>query len=89
MGAGPVLWVISTTTLRQTVTPRELLGRVSAIGIVATGARPSGAAIGAFVGGVYGPEACLVLAAFGFAAQALLILASPVPRLKQQPAMAA
>src|SRR4029077_20248646 len=27
MGAGPILWVVSTTTLRQTVTPEELLGR--------------------------------------------------------------
>jgi hypothetical protein len=26
-GAGPILWVISTTTLRQTVTPPDLLGR--------------------------------------------------------------
>ena len=32
MGAGPILWVVSTTTLRQTVTPPALLGRVSAPG---------------------------------------------------------
>jgi predicted MFS family arabinose efflux permease len=31
MGAGPIIWVVSTTTLRQTVTPRALLGRVFAI----------------------------------------------------------
>src|SRR5262249_12670550 len=54
MGAGPILWVISTTTLRQTVTPPELLGRVSALNIVAYGARPLGAAIGALIGGLYG-----------------------------------
>src|SRR5712675_2754626 len=29
LGAGPILWVISTTTLRQAVTPPRLLGRVS------------------------------------------------------------
>src|ERR1700716_4540635 len=29
LGAGPILWVISTTTLRQSVTPPRLLGRVS------------------------------------------------------------
>src|SRR5205807_2486380 len=88
IGAGPVLWVISTTTLRQTVTPRDMLGRVSAIGIVAQGARPIGAAIGALVGGAYGPQVCLVVAALGFLIQALVILASPVPRLAHQPAMA-
>ena len=85
MGAGPILWVISTTTLRQTVTPSELLGRVSALNIVAYGARPIGAAIGAAVGGFYGAETCLVLAAVGFLVQAVTILASPVVRLKRQP----
>jgi predicted MFS family arabinose efflux permease len=27
LGAGPIVWVIGTTTLRQTVTPPDLLGR--------------------------------------------------------------
>jgi predicted MFS family arabinose efflux permease len=31
LGVGPILWVISTATLRQSVTPPRLLGRVSAI----------------------------------------------------------
>ena len=40
-GAGPILWTISSTTLRQTVTPQALLGRVSAIFLtVNMGARP-------------------------------------------------
>ena len=56
LGVGPILWVISTTTLRQTVTPLSLLGRVSAINIVAYGARPIGAAIGAIVGGIYNAQ---------------------------------
>jgi predicted MFS family arabinose efflux permease len=85
MGAGPIIWVISTTTLRQTVTPAELLGRVSALNIVAYGARPVGAAIGAAVGGLYGAEACLVMACVGFFIQAATILASPVVRLTRQP----
>ena len=85
MGAGPIIWVISTTTLRQTMTPAELLGRVSALNIVAYGARPIGAAIGAVVGGLYGAEACLVVAALGFLIQAVTILASPVVRLARQP----
>jgi predicted MFS family arabinose efflux permease len=88
MGAGPIVWVISTATLRQSVTPRALLGRVSAINITAYGARPAGAAVGALVGGLYGAEATLAVAACGFLIQALVILASPVRTLARQPAMA-
>lgn len=86
LGAGPVVWVVSTTTLRQTVTPARLLGRVSALNILAYGARPVGAALAALVGEAYGSEACLLLAAFGFLAQVLVIFGSPVPRLTEIPA---
>jgi hypothetical protein len=87
LGLGPILWVISTTTLRQSVTPPRLLGRVSAINIMAYGARPLGAGLGALVGGVYGAEACLYLAVAVFGAQALVILMSPAVSLPRQPAM--
>ena len=88
MGMGPILWVISTTTLRQTVTPSHLLGRVSAINIAAYGSRPLGAAIGGFVGGLFGAEIAIVVAAVGFLVQAMVILASPVLRLVRQPRLA-
>jgi predicted MFS family arabinose efflux permease len=89
IGAGPLLWTISTTTLRQAVTPHELLGRVSAVIVTATyGSRPVGATIGALVGGAYGAEACILVAALGFLVQALLIVTSPVPRLVRQPGLA-
>jgi len=87
LGAGPILWVISTTTLRQSVTPPRLLGRVSAINIMSYGARPLGSALGAIVGGIYGAETCLYLAAAIFAAQALVILMSPAVSLARQPDM--
>src|SRR5438093_1924577 len=87
IGTGPIVWVISTATLRQTVTPRDLLGRASAINITAYGARPVGAALGALLGAVSGAETCPVVAAAGFLVQALVILASPVRRLARQPAM--
>ncbi len=87
LGAGPILWVISTTTLRQSVTPPRLLGRVSAINIMSYGARPVGAAFGAVVGGLYGAEWCLYLAVVIFGAQALVILMSPAVSLKRQPEM--
>ena len=87
LGAGPILWVISTTTLRQSVTPPRLLGRVSAINILSYGARPIGAGLGAIIGGLYGAEACLYLATAIFAAQALVILMSPAVSLARQPEM--
>jgi len=85
LGAGPIVWVISTATLRQTVTPAELLGRASALSMTATGARPIGAALGALLGASYGVETCLIVAAVGFFVQAVLIVASPVPALARQP----
>jgi predicted MFS family arabinose efflux permease len=87
LGVGPILWVISTTTLRQSVTPADLLGRVSAINIMSYGARPIGSALGALIGGLYGPEACLIVAVAGFAAQFLVIILSAAVRLDRQPDM--
>lgn len=87
LGVGPILWVISTTTLRQSVTPPSLLGRVSAINIMSYGARPVGSALGAIVGGFYGAETCLYLAAAIFGVQALVILMSPAVSLARQPDM--
>ncbi|WP_316231773.1 MFS transporter [Bradyrhizobium sp. SZCCHNR1051] len=85
LGAGPILWVISTTTLRQSVTPAGLLGRVSAINILSYGARPLGSLLGAVVGGRYGADMCLYLVATIFGLQALVILASPVVAIARQP----
>src|SRR6185369_14345444 len=87
LGAGPILWVISTTTLRQSVTPPRLLGRVSAINIMSYGARPLGSALGAIVGGLYGAEMCLYLATAIFAAQACVIWLSPAVALARPPDM--
>lgn len=89
LGIGPILWVISTTTLRQAVTPPRLLGRASALNILSYGARPLGAAIGASVGGAFGAGTCLWLAVAGFALQAAVILLSPAVALIRQPEMTA
>jgi predicted MFS family arabinose efflux permease len=88
-GAGPIIWTITSTTLRQTVTPGALLGQVSAIFLtVNTGARPLGAALGGVIGAAYGEPACLVAAALGFCVQAVIITASRVRALQQLPAAA-
>jgi predicted MFS family arabinose efflux permease len=89
IGSGPLLWVVSTTTLRQSVTPPDLLGRVSAITIMSYGARPVGALLGAAIGGAFGAETCLIAAAGVFLVQAAVILVSPAARLAQQPGLAA
>jgi MFS family permease len=86
IGAGPVLWVISSTTLRQIVTPAAMLGRVSALITTATfGARPLGSTIAGLLAAAYGPDACIILATGGFMLQLAIIACSPVARLAALP----
>ncbi len=86
-GAGPPLWTVAQITLRQTVTPGPLLGRVSALYMTASaGARPIGAALGGVVGEHFGLDACLALAAVGFVVQAGVIVFSPLPAMARLPA---
>jgi predicted MFS family arabinose efflux permease len=85
-GAGPRPCTISSTTLRQTIVPRDMLGRVSALFTMATyGSRPLGSALGGVLGGLYGPEACILVAFFGFVLQAMFTLLSPVAGLSKLP----
>ena len=93
-GAGPIVWTVSSTTVRQTLTPVAILGRVSSIFLTANaGARPLGAALGVaaavIVGAQHAIAACLLLAAAGFVLQALVIMRSPVRALQVLPRQAA
>ena len=89
-GAGPMVWVITSTTLRQSVVPSTMLGRVSAVFLtINSGARPIGAALGGVVGAAWGEPACLLLALAGFALQAVIIFASRVATLHRLPVAAA
>ncbi|MDB6000837.1 MAG: major facilitator superfamily 1 [Rhizobacter sp.] len=88
-GAGPMVWTITSTTLRQSITPSTMLGRVSALFLtVNSGARPIGAALGGVVGVTWGESACLVLALAGFTLQAALIFGSQLHSLQRLPAQA-
>ncbi|MBI3899146.1 MAG: MFS transporter [Gammaproteobacteria bacterium] len=88
-GVGPIIWTVTSTTLRQAITPSNMLGRASALIMMATfGARPVGAAIGALIGSRYGIEACVVVAAIGFFVQFVVISVSSVSRLSVLPEMA-
>jgi predicted MFS family arabinose efflux permease len=86
LGAGPILWVVGSTTLRQAITPARMMGRVSALISTATyGARPVGALLGAVISARWSVDACLVAAAAAFLAQALIIFTSPAARLSRIP----
>jgi predicted MFS family arabinose efflux permease len=83
-GVGPIIWTITSTTLRQSVTPGTMLGRVSSVFLtVNAGARPIGAALGGWVGASWGEPACLWLALAGFVLQALVIFGSSVAGLQR------
>ncbi|MBD9665891.1 putative MFS family arabinose efflux permease [Variovorax paradoxus] len=89
-GAGPMVWTITTTTLRQSVTAGAMLGRVSAVFLtINAGARPIGAALGGTVGAAWGEPACLLLALAGFVLQAGIIFASRIAGLHRLPVAAA
>lgn len=82
-GFGPVIWAITTTSIRQAITPVEMLGRVSSLLVVATyGARPVGAALAALVSVFWGTTGCLLLATALFAAQLLYVALSPLAKLR-------
>ena len=86
-GAGPILWTITSTTLRQTIVPGAMLGRVGSMFLaVNAGARPLGAALGGLVGAQWGAQTCLVVSAIGFALQAVVIVLSAVRKLQSLPA---
>lgn len=81
-GFGPIVWTISTTSLRQIVTPGELIARVSSVIMTASfGARPLGAVLGAWLSATFGVTSCLIGVAIGFAIQLGIIALSAPSRL--------
>lgn len=86
LGFGPMLWQVAQTSLRQSVTPAGLLGRVGAVMQVAVfGVRPLGALAGGALAAWAGPAAALWLAAAGFALSLLAVAASPLAPLRTLP----
>jgi dipeptide/tripeptide permease len=82
-GFGPIIWTITSTTLRQSVTPNSMMGRVTAINMVAgTGARPIGALLGGFVGEMGSDLISLMVVVAGFGVQAIVIFFSKVRSLR-------
>lgn len=90
VGFGPMLWLICQTTVRQLVTPKPLMGRVNAtVQAAIYGVRPLGALAGGFVAAQAGLQAALFLIAGSFVLSTLVILLSPLGRLRAMPAEAA
>jgi predicted MFS family arabinose efflux permease len=86
VGFGPMLWLICQTTVRQLVTPAPMLGRVNAtVQTAIYGVRPLGALAGGFVAAQAGLQAALLLIAASFVLSTLVILISPLARLRALP----
>ncbi|HEX8164515.1 MAG TPA: MFS transporter [Beijerinckiaceae bacterium] len=86
VGFGPMLWLICQTSIRQLVTPPELIGRVAAtIQVAIYGVRPLGAFAGGWVGSLLGLDAALVLVLAAFALSLAVPLASALGRLRAMP----
>src|SRR5580704_13080867 len=86
VGFGPMLWLICQITVRQLVTPAPLMGRVNATMQTAIyGVRPLGALAGGFVAAHAGLHAALLLIAAAFALSTLVIVLSPLARLRVLP----
>ncbi len=89
VGFGPMLWAICQTTVRQLVTPSPLMGRVNAtVQTAIYGVRPLGALAGGFVAAQAGLHAALLMIAVAFALSTLVIVLSPLARMRVLPAPA-
>lgn len=87
IGFGPVLWLICQTTVRQMVTPSDLLGRVGAtIQVAIYGVRPLGALAGGAIAAQAGLDAAMLAVMACFAASFAVVLLSPLARLRAMPA---
>lgn len=81
-GFGPMIFGVASTSLRQSVTPPLLLGRVNAsLRWLTWGLRPVGAVLGGLAGEAFGLHAAVAIAGLGLALCLVPLLASPVPRL--------
>lgn len=86
VGFGPMLWLICQTTVRQLVTPAPLMGRVNAtVQTAVYGVRPLGALAGGLVAAHSGLHAALLLIAVAFTLSTLVIVLSPLARLRALP----
>ncbi|MFC7974502.1 MFS transporter [Streptomyces cinereoruber] len=86
IGAGGTMANIHIISLRQSITPDELLGRMNAgYRFVSWGMLPLGALVGGWLGDLIGLRETLFVTAGAFLSAVLVVLLSPVWRLKDFP----
>ena len=86
-GFGVLSFNVITVTVRQTVTPNRLLGRMNAsYRMVVFGMAPLGAALAGVLGQHLGLRTALVIAVLAFPSAALWSISSPVARMREMPA---
>lgn len=77
LGLGPSMWIVAQNTVRQLVTPRDMLGRVNAmIQTAIYGVRPIGAIVGGALIGATSPRIGLLAVAAAFVLSTAAALAS-------------
>jgi predicted MFS family arabinose efflux permease len=89
LGFGPMTWLVLQTSVRQIVTPPELLGRVGAtITTTIYGVRPLGALLAGVIAAAYGARAALWLSVALFVVSCIALVMSPAARLREMPTAA-
>lgn len=81
-GFGPIIWTISTVSLRQLVTPNNMIAKISSVIMTVTfGARPLGAALGVYISVNFDVYSCIFVVFIGFFIQLAIILFSKAAKL--------
>jgi MFS family permease len=86
--AGQPIYAVNALSIRQSLTPPRLLGRVNAAyHVLEGGVGPLGAVVGGILGGSIGVRPTLFLAACGCAASILWLVFSPLRTLRYLPTL--
>lgn len=85
-GIGPSLYSINQQTMRQALTPPEMLSRINATWrFLVFGMQPIGALIGGFLGGAIGLRDTLIVGGVGTLAGAAIAIVSPLLKYRSLP----
>jgi MFS family permease len=86
LGLARPIFNVNQVSLRQTLTPDRLLGRMNAsIRFLMWSATPLGALAGGFIAGTFGLPVAVLIAALGGLAAAAWVYLPPVWRIREQP----